>query len=171
MRQLAALGFVLFGIVFPAFGASYYPVRLDDPRAVYLTPDQFPVRGDGKADDSAAIQAAIDKVQETTGEGILFIPDGRYRLTRTVFVWPGVRLIGYGEKRPVFVLADNTPGFQQGIGYMVFFAGGRFNRPPARRLPLHPRRDRAFVCPGQSPERFRRISRFPMPAPAPFIPR
>ena len=132
MRQLAALGFVLFGIVFPAFGASYYPVRLDDPRAVYLTPDQFPVRGDGKADDSAAIQAAIDKVQETTGEGILFIPDGRYRLTRTVFVWPGVRLIGYGEKRPVFVLADNTPGFQQGIGYMVFFAGGRFNRPPAR---------------------------------------
>ena len=89
------------------------------------------MRGDGIADDSAAIQAAIDKVQETTGEGILFIPEGRYRITRTIFVWPGVRLIGYGEKRPVFVLADHTPGFQQGIGYMFFFAGGRPNRRPA----------------------------------------
>ena len=37
---------------------------------------------------------------------------------------PGVHLIGFGSKRPVFVLADNTPGFQQGLGYMVVFAGG-----------------------------------------------
>ena len=116
MRELIVLGIVLLGIVFPSRGASFYPARLDDPKAVYLTQDQFPVRGDGKADDSAAIQAAIDKVQETTGEGILFIPEGRYRVTRTIYVWPGVRVIGYGEKRPVFVLADNTPGFQQGIG-------------------------------------------------------
>ena len=125
MRQLIVLGIVLLGIVFPSCGASFYPARLDDPSAVYLTQDQFPVRGDGKADDSAAIQAAIDKVQETTGEGILFVPTGRYRVTRTIYVWPGVRVIGYGEQRPVFVLADKTPGFQEGIGYMFFFAGSR----------------------------------------------
>jgi len=128
MRELVVLGLVLFGIVFPSSGASFYPARLNDPNAVYLTQDQFAVRGDGQADDSAAIQAAIDKVQETTGEGILFIPEGRYRVTRTIYVWPGVRLIGYGEKRPVFVLADNTPGFQQGIGDMFFFAGSRPNQ-------------------------------------------
>jgi len=137
MRQLIALG-ILLGIAFPSSGASFYPARLDDPAAVYLTPDQFPVRGDGNADDSAAIQAAIDKVQENTGEGILFVPEGRYRVTRTIYVWPGVRVIGYGEKRPVFVLADSTPGYQQGIGYMFFFAGSRpFGRaggaPPAGR--------------------------------------
>jgi len=128
MRQLAVLGIVWLGIVFPSNGASFYPARLADPHAVYLTEDQFPVRGDGKADDSAAAQAAIDKVQETTGEGILFIPEGRYRITRTIYVWPGVRVIGYGEKRPVFVLADNTPGFQQGMGDMFFFAGFRPNQ-------------------------------------------
>ena len=131
MRQLIVLGIVLLGIVFPSCGASFYPARLDDPHAVYLTQDQFPVRGDGNADDSAAIQAAIDRVQETTGEGILFIPAGRYRVTRTIYVWPGVRVIGYGEKRPVFVLADKTPGFQEGIGYMFFFAG--FAAEPAGR--------------------------------------
>src|ERR1035441_9848165 len=125
MRQLILLGIAFLGIAFPSRGASYYPARLDDPNAVYLTPDQFPVRGDGNADDSAAVQAAIDRGQERTGEGILFIPQGRYRVTRTIYVWPGVRLIGYGEKRPVFVLADQTPGFQQGIGYMFFYAGSR----------------------------------------------
>jgi sugar lactone lactonase YvrE len=125
MQKVMLFGLVLFGIAFPSSGVSLYPIRLDDPKAVYLTPDRFPVHADGQADDSGAVQAAIDKVQETTGEGILFVPEGRYRITKTVFVWPGVRLIGYGEKRPVFVLADQTPGFQEGIGDMFFFAGGR----------------------------------------------
>ncbi len=33
----------------PLWAASYYPQRLDDPKAVYLTPDQFPVHADGVA--------------------------------------------------------------------------------------------------------------------------
>jgi len=115
----------LLGFVLPSSGASFYPTRLEDSKAVYLTPDQFPVHADGKADDSEAIQAAINKVQETTGWGIAFVPAGRYRITRTIYVWPGVRVIGYGATRPVFVLADGTPGFQQGIGDMFFFTGFR----------------------------------------------
>jgi hypothetical protein len=109
----------------PLLAASYYPVRLDDPTAVYLTPDKFPVHGDGVADDSAAIQQAIDQVEATTKQGIVFIPSGRYRITKTIYIWPGVRVIGDGPTRPVLVLGKNTPGFQQGIGYMVLFAGGR----------------------------------------------
>ncbi len=105
--------------------ASFYPTRLSDARAVYLTRDQFPVRGDGVADDTAALQNAINKVQETTGQGILFIPEGRYRLSKTVYIWPGIRLIGYGEKRPVFLLGQNTPGYQTGPSYLFFFVGGR----------------------------------------------
>ena len=166
MRQLIVLGIVLLGIVFPCCGASFYPARLDDPHAVYLTQDQFPVRGDGKADDSAAIQAAIDKVQETTGEGILFVPSGRYRVTRTIYVWPGVRVIGYGDKRPVFVLADKTPGFQEGIGRHVLL----------RRIPAQPagdrgavRRDGLFGCRRRPPERFLRTRTSRMPTPAPSI--
>jgi Pectate lyase superfamily protein/SMP-30/Gluconolactonase/LRE-like region len=107
-----------------AKAVSYYPVRLEDPDAVYLTPDSFPVHGDGATDDSTAIQAAINRAAEHD-EGIVFVPSGRYRVTRTIYVWPAVRVIGYGKTRPVFVLADNTPGYQQGLGYMFLFAGGK----------------------------------------------
>src|SRR5580765_2207684 len=100
-------------------GTSAFTTRLDDPRAVYLTG----AVGDGRADDSAAIQAAIDKAAADREEGIVFIPQGRYRLTRTLYVWPAVRVIGWGARRPVFVLADNTPGFAKGVADMVIFAG------------------------------------------------
>ncbi len=109
----------------PTAAASYYPNRLDDTSAVYLTPDKFSVHADGIADDSDALQQAIDQVESTTKQGIIFVPEGRYRISKTIYVWPGVRVIGYGVHRPVIVLGANTPGFQQGMGYMVFFAGAR----------------------------------------------
>jgi hypothetical protein len=125
----------------PLWAASYYPLRLDDSKAVYLTPDNFPVHGNGEADDSAAIQAAIDRAA-THGEGVVFVPSGRYRVTKTIYVWPAVRVIGYGTTRPVFVLADNTPGYQQELGYMFLFAGGRPRTEPridfATGLPAEP---------------------------------
>src|SRR3982751_5560038 len=83
-------------IAMPA--ASFYPTRLSDARAVYLTPLNF-LFADGVADNTEALQSAINKVQETPGQGILFMPEGRYRLSKTVYIWPGIRLIGYGEKR------------------------------------------------------------------------
>ena len=107
-------------------GASFYRSRLNDPVAIYLTPENFPVHGDGIGDDSLALQQAIDKVASSIGAGVLFIPEGTYRLTKTIYVWSGVRLIGYGDKRPVFTLGENTPGFQEGTEkYMLFFSGGR----------------------------------------------
>jgi sugar lactone lactonase YvrE len=107
------------------FASSYYPARIDDAKAIYLTKESFPVQGDGVADDSDTIQQAINKVQDTTNQGILFIPAGRYRLTKTIYIWPGIRLIGFGTARPVFVLGANTPGFEKGPTYMFFFAGFR----------------------------------------------
>ena len=109
----------------PAWAASYYTVRPDDPKAVYLTSESFPVHADGAADDSDAIQQAIDKVP--AGGGVVFVPPGRYRITRTIYVWPAVRLIGFGAARPVVLLGANTPGFQDpnAEGFMIFFAGGR----------------------------------------------
>ena len=124
---LAGVGLLCVASEARGASASYYPQRLEDAKAVYLTPENFPVRGDGTADDSAAIQEAVDKAA-TRGEGIVFVPAGRYRVTRTIYVWPSVRVIGYGATRPVFVLADNTPGYQQGLGYMFLFAGGKVRR-------------------------------------------
>jgi len=131
LKTLLAVAATLLSTV-SIFGTSHYQARLDDERAIYLTAENFPVKGDGLADDSAGIQGAINKVQETRNQGIVFIPSGRYRLTKAIYVWPGIRLIGYGATRPAFVLAANTPGFQQGPSYMVFFAGRRpkDNNPP-----------------------------------------
>jgi hypothetical protein len=132
MKTILAVAAILSTSV-PLLATSYYPARPNDAKAVYLSPDSFPVKGDGIADDSAVLQQAINKVRETTNQGILFVPSGRYRLTRTIYIWPGIRLIGFGAARPTFVLAANTPGFQQGPAYMFFFAGGgpNPNAPPA----------------------------------------
>jgi hypothetical protein len=126
------LAAAIFSSVVPVLASSYYPARMDDPKAIYLTQENFPVKGDGIADDSAVLQQAINQIQEKTNQGILFVPAGRYRLTRTIYIWPGIRLIGFGATRPAFVLGANTPGFQQGPSYMLFFAGARpsANAPP-----------------------------------------
>ena len=129
---------LLLGVSSAASAASAITTRIDDPNAVYLTAQNFGAQGDGKADDSASIQAAIDKAEDNAHEGIVFVPSGRYRLTRTVYIWPGVRLFGYGAARPVFLLANNTPGFQDGMGVMVMFAGARPRPSGTRRVPFPP---------------------------------
>jgi polygalacturonase len=122
MKRLLAAAFLL-ALAAPAFAAtgSVITTRPDDPKAVYA--DAAGAKGDGRTDDSAALQAAIDKAASPRLGGIVYIPSGRYRISRTLFVWNAVRLIGYGKTRPVFVLADNTPGFQQGVADMVLFSG------------------------------------------------
>ncbi|MBI5769306.1 MAG: SMP-30/gluconolactonase/LRE family protein [Verrucomicrobia bacterium] len=107
---------------------SFFPQRPDDPRAVDFTTEAFGAHADGAGDDADALQAAVNRVQETTRIGVVLIPAGRYRLGKTVRVWQGIRLIGYGATRPVFVLGRDTPGFQSGTGrYLIHFAD---NRPP-----------------------------------------
>jgi len=111
----------------PAAAASYYTSRPEDPHAVYLTRDRFAAVGDSVADDTDAIQNAIDAVQESTAEGIVFIPEGRYRISRTLYIWPSIRVIGYGAHRPALVLGPRTPGFDDPSHerHLVFFAGRR----------------------------------------------
>jgi SMP-30/gluconolaconase/LRE-like protein/pectate lyase-like protein len=143
------VGAVLGGTAVPLHGASssYYTLRPEDAKAVYLTRNDPSVHGDGVGDDSDVIQQAINMVQETTGQGILFIPEGRYRLSKTLFVWPGIRLIGYGAHRPVFVLGRNTPGYQEGMGYMVMFTGGRPTGGAMPRRPGRPARPVVGIVP------------------------
>ena len=130
---------LMHGFSAVAFPASAIATRLDDPKAVYLNAPEFGAHADGKSDDSAALQAAIDKAVNNA-EGIVFVAPGRYLLTRTIYVWPGTRVFGYGATRPVFVLADSTPGFQKGVGVMVMFTGSRGGRGGGRgfRVPFPP---------------------------------
>ena len=120
------LCFIAAGGHWRAAAQPIYPVRPDDAHAVYLTQQDFGAHADGVADDSDPLQRAIDQAQETVHHGVVFVPEGRYRLTRTIHVWAGIRLIGYGAKRPVFVLAPNTAGFQDGADKdMLWFTDER----------------------------------------------
>ena len=117
-------------------GPSVYLTAPDDPKAVTVR-----ATADGAADDSAAIQQALDAVSNRGAGGIVYLPSGRYRLSRTIFVWPGVRLLGVGPTRPVLMLGDRTPGFQDGVRNMVIFAGRGIEPPPpafARKPPFPP---------------------------------
>ena len=103
-------------------GKSIFTQKINDQNAVYFTKENFKVAADGLGDDAPALQAAIDLVLKQSRNGIVFIPEGTYRLGKTVRLWSGIRLIGYGTQRPLFKLKANTPGFQKGeYKYMVHF--------------------------------------------------
>ncbi len=98
---------------------SVFPVAPEEPTAVNVK-----ASGDGRADDTAAIQQALDQARDKTGHGIVFLPSGRYRISRTLVVPAGVRIYGVGPTRPVILLGANTPGFQKGVSTMIVFDGG-----------------------------------------------
>ncbi len=93
-------------------GASIYTGCIEDPQAVYLTNDHFPVNADGVSDDSDIIQEAINRVKARYNFGIVFIPEGTYLIRKTIYIPKAIRLIGYGKERPLILLGQNSPGFQ-----------------------------------------------------------
>ena len=117
---------------------SAFTDRPVDEAAIYFTPENFKVKTDGRMDVSEALQEALNRTkQKENGCGILFIPEGVYKLSKTIYIPSGVRIIGYGGKRPVFVLAKQAPGFQEVTRetakgkYLFWFIGGGY-RPGGR---------------------------------------
>jgi pectate lyase-like protein/SMP-30/gluconolaconase/LRE-like protein len=112
---------------------SVFTQRPTDGYATYLEKGAYGAAADGAADDTAAIQGAIDHAADTQGGGVVFVAAGRYRVTHAIHLWSGIRLIGYGAQRPAFVLGANTPGYQEGhefLGtgrYMLQFASRKSN--------------------------------------------
>lgn len=106
-----------------AEGRSLHPVRPCDPAALYIGEGDWVAAGDGTGDDAPVLQAAIDHVAQVADQGIVFVPQGTYRLGRTLNIWRGVRLIGYGRRRPSLLLSADTAGFgdPQHRAYMLHF--------------------------------------------------
>ncbi len=76
--------------------------------------------GDGQADDSDAIIAAIQDNVGQFGFGILYFPTGRYLVTKQLSYllangWWGafLTLQGQNQANTIIVLQDNCPGFQE----------------------------------------------------------
>lgn len=105
---------------------SVYQGMIKDSRAKYFTSDNYNVKGDGITDVSEELQEAINSIVREYGYGILFVPQGKYLISRTIYIPKAVRIIGYGEDRPEFVLADNAKDFDKPLpndkgGYRYLF--------------------------------------------------
>lgn len=134
-KSLFLLNILILGFTFSSFAVvkpdnSFYKQRPDDPEAVYFTPGDFNITADGKTDVSDALQEVINKLKLEQNFGIIFIPEGTYAISRTIYIPAAIRIIGYGSKRPLFVLKKNTPGYQTPVlsdkgkaNYMFWFTG------------------------------------------------
>ena len=94
-------------------GVSVFTQKFDDARGVFFTEADFGIRADGKFDVSDALQAALNSIKEERGFGTLYLPEGKYRVSRTIYVPGSIRIVGYGKKRPEIILGKNTPGFDK----------------------------------------------------------
>jgi len=119
---------------------SVFTDRPVDHNAVYFTPEYFDLKTDGSIDVSDALQDALNKAKQSElgGCGILFVPEGIYKLSKTIYIPSGVRLIGYGKKRPIFILTKNSPGYQEVTPetrrgkFLFWFIGGNYH--PGQRV-------------------------------------
>ena len=109
-------------------GVSFYKERPIDERAVYFTEEFFDITSDGLTDVSNQLQDAIYSVVKQDGYGVLFVPQGTYLISKTIYIPKAVRIIGYGEERPKFILKDNAVGFDReqknqkgGFKYLFWF--------------------------------------------------
>lgn len=134
MKKLNTIILILLGMICTQLYAvqlnSIYTLKPNDSEAFYFTPENYPIKADGKMDVSDALQAAINQVKKEKNFGILFIPEGKYKISKTIYIPTAIRLIGYGKNRPEFILAKNSPGFQEEVAddkgkakYMFWFTG------------------------------------------------
>ncbi|MCJ7813242.1 glycoside hydrolase family 55 protein, partial [bacterium] len=114
-----------------AQSVSIYKQKLSDPEAFYFTPENYAIKADGKMDVSDSLQSAINKLKTEKNFGILFIPEGTYLISKTIYIPNAIRLVGYGKNRPLFVLGKNSPGYQvpdpddkANANYMFWFTSG-----------------------------------------------
>lgn len=108
---------------------SVYQEKFEDAMGIFFTEEEFPELKECGDDVSGVLQGAIGRLLKEQSYGILYIPEGEYRLKNTVKIPPSVRLIGYGKNRPVFVLPKEAEGYDGGIGgdesnVMQKFRGG-----------------------------------------------
>ncbi|WP_394700341.1 glycosyl hydrolase family 28-related protein [uncultured Bacteroides sp.] len=103
---------------------SVYTQKPNDSEAYYFIPENYGFVADGKSDITEILQKAINQVKHEKNFGILFLPEGYYRISKTIQIPSSIRLIGYGKKRPVVYLGTHTPGFQKKQNYMFWFTSG-----------------------------------------------
>lgn len=121
MKTTKVFLIILFFNPFVTMAQSVYTNVPDDQNALFFTSELFNVKPNGKQDVSEALQFAINQLKKEKNFGVLFIPEGKYLISKTIYVPKAIRIIGYGKNRPEFILAKNTKGYQDELNYMFWF--------------------------------------------------
>ena len=122
MKQISILLLMIASSALLSLNAqSVYNQKPNDQNALYFTPEAFKIKANGKNDVSEALQLAINTLKKEKNFGILFIPEGKYLISKTIYIPKAIRLIGYGKNRPEFILGKNTPGFREEQSYLFWF--------------------------------------------------
>lgn len=141
MKRILLLTAILMEVTATAlFAESVYKLRPADTQAVYFEADAT-----GRTDVSDALQQAVNRVKLEHTCGILFIPEGKYLISKTIYIPPAVRLIGYGKNRPQIILKEKSfaepATLENSRGYLgrrfpearyMFFFTGNFAQGDAR---------------------------------------
>lgn len=110
VRMLGTIAWLTVCCIITLNAATDKPIKdnISFPRdeAVIDLRRDFGAKGDGVADDTEALQAALDASCRGKGKQskVLFIPNGTYRVTRSLIVKPSVGPWVYGESRDGVVL-------------------------------------------------------------------
>jgi hypothetical protein len=124
-----------------AIGApiSKSPVEIVDARGSYTTlgarigtieqrvydVKRYGATGDGATDDRAAIQAAIDAAQASSG-GTIYFPPGNYRVTAQILVTkPTISLVGTGARASKITSASTADAIRVAIAVWTVEQAGR----------------------------------------------
>lgn len=102
----------MFWLLPLAHAASAHEVPAD-AGVINVRAAPYNAAGNGLADDTAAINAALNaaRVSNTTGK-IVYLPAGIYRVTDTLaFPEPRITLMGASRETTIIRLADNTAAF------------------------------------------------------------
>ncbi len=117
MRASAALLLVLSGTA--CIGQADIPALDWEPRSDWVSVREFGAVGDGAADDTSAIQSALDTI--TDGSAV-YLPPGTYRVTETLtLVGPRIGALVVGHGRDTKLVWDGEAGgrvfMDDGVAY------------------------------------------------------
>lgn len=87
----------------------------------FVSVKDFGAVGNGVADDTAAIQAAVDAVFAGSLQGgSLYFPKGSYRVTSSIYQKPRVNFVGDGSRKSQIVWGNaDTTSYTKGVVYCV----------------------------------------------------
>ena len=108
-------------LILATVASAQHTVFPADPRAMIDVKRDCGAKGDGVADDTDALQAAIERVGGKDYTRFVHLPAGTYRITRTLVFRPpgtgkegsmvGPWLFGQGRDRTAIRLSDGAEGF------------------------------------------------------------